>query len=346
MFHSNYAFQSGTSGFMSRHFELLASQLADSVLAGQARPFVVEIGSNDGVFLKHMAARGVAHLGIEPSSNVADLSAQDGVSVHQAFFGSDTAQYVLDRHGPASLIFAANAMCHIPDIADVADACGQLLSDDGVLIFEDPYLGDVLRLGSYDQIYDEHVFLFSATSVKRVFRSVGLELVDLESLSTHGGSMRYTLARQGALTANPSVAQILDAEDRMGMSRVETYHEFAQRVAKSAQDLRSLIEAKVEAGNEVVAYGATSKSTTVYNYAGIGPDLISALYDSTPTKQGTLSPGVHIPVVPESDFERSRADMTFLGAWNHEAEIRSKNSAYEARGGKWITHVPEVRILA
>lgn len=345
MFHSNYAFQSSTSGFMSAHFKALSQTLAEEFLAVNADPLVVEIGSNDGVFLKHFASRGVRHVGVEPSDNVATIAEAQGVQVERRFFSADTAAVIRESNGPAHLIYAANALCHIPDIRGIVEGIDLLLAEDGVFVFEDPYLGDVVKLASYDQIYDEHVFLFSGMSVARIFTEAGLELIDLEHLPTHGGSMRYTLGRRGVRKAKPRVESTLASEREQGLHETVTFCELADRVARSASDLKRLLEHLAGQGHQIVSYGATSKSTTVYNYAKIGPELISEIYDSTPNKQGKFSPGVHIPVVPESDFVDSGARFAFLGAWNHEKEIRMKNEYFEARGGRWITHVPQVRLL-
>lgn len=157
--------------------------------------------------------------------------------------------------------------------------------------------------------------------------------------------MRYTLARRGRQTPSSRVLDILQRERDMGLDRTETYARFAHRVQESAKDLRELLQRCAEEGEDVVGYGATSKSTTIYNYAGIGPDLVRGIYDSSPAKQHTFSPGMHIPILPESNFSESPARLAFLGAWNHEVEIREKNRAFEVGGGRWITHVPKVRII-
>ncbi len=345
MFHHDYAFFSSTSRHMQEHFAAFAEDIRDRGYVDGDDPLVVEIGSNDGIFLKHFSADGVRHLGIEPSGAVADKAVESGVKVCREFFDVALASRILDEHGPASVISAANVMCHIPGIHELAQGIALLLGDDGILVFEDPYLGDVVRLTSYDQIYDEHVFLFSALSVQNIFRTVGMELIDLVPQATHGGSMRYFLTKEGRRVPSPTVQEILDIELAQGLDRTETFVELAERVAASAVTLRRTLEEIRAAGKTIAAYGATSKSTTIYNYAGIGPDLIDFICDNTPLKQERFSPGVHIPILPESAFRMSPLDYAFLAAWNHEAEIRSHNAPFEAAGGKWISHVPEARIL-
>lgn len=346
MFNDTYKFFSGTSKAMSRHFSDFFQRLKSDPRLNLSDGLLVELGSNDGVFLKHAARAGVRHLGFEPSSGVAEESMKFGVNVTKDFFSSSSALAARDSHGRASLVYAANVMCHIADIQSVLLGLDSLLAPDGLVVFEDPYLGDVLDKGSYDQIYDEHVFLFSATAVSRLFAPYGMELIDFERISTHGGSARYWLARRGSIRPTPKVAQVLESERVKGMDDTRTFLSFAERVSRSGKALRHLIESIREDGKEVVALGATSKSTTVYNFSKIGPNLISAIYDNTPAKQGLFSPGVHIPVLSDQEFLMANFEFAFLGAWNHAAEIRRTYSEFGYRGGRWISHVPVVGMLA
>ncbi len=345
MFHQDYAFFSGTSQRMKQHFTEFADDVIAKGFITGASSFIVELGSNDGIFLTHFAQKGIPHLGVEPSGAVADVAESQGITVTREFFDTGLAQRIRDEHGQADVISAANVMCHIPDINELAQGIALLLKEDGVLIFEDPYLGDIIRLTSYDQIYDEHVFLFSALSVQSIFNTVGMELIDLQPQSTHGGSMRYTLAEMGRRAISPTVQEILDRELTQGLDKTDTFVQFALRVKESGAALRSRMQELRSQGKTIAAYGATSKSTTIYNYAGIGPDLIDYICDNTPLKQGKFSPGAHIPIFPEDRFRDTPPDYAFLAAWNHEKELRERNRAFEEAGGRWITHVPEVHIL-
>lgn len=346
MFHEEYAFFSGTSVHMKQHFADFAGDVMVKNALRDSSSFVLELGSNDGIFLSHFADAGIRHLGIEPSGAVADVAESRGISVVREFFDMTLAEAILSEHGAADVVCAANVLCHIPGINELTQGLVKLLKDDGLLIFEDPYLGDVLRRNSYDQIYDEHVFLFSALSVERIFKDVGLELIDLAPQSTHGGSMRYTLAKKGKRRREASVDHILAKELEQGLDKLPAFIDFAGRVQTSKVKLRALLEELKHQGRTISAYGATSKSTTIYNFVGIGPDIIDYICDNTPVKQGKFSPGVHIPIVPESYFSEVPPDFAFLAAWNHEREVRERNSAFTSLGGQWITHVPEVRVLA
>ncbi|MBI1875649.1 MAG: class I SAM-dependent methyltransferase [Acidobacteria bacterium] len=345
MFHDRYAFLSSSSRRMQAHFKAFADFVLRWVLPGPADPFVVELGSNDGSLLRHFKEAGCRHLGIEPSTNVAALARTQGLQTISEFFNDDLATRLRSEHGPADAVVAANTMCHIPDIHGVAAGISRLLAMDGVLIFEDPYLGDMVARTSYDQIYDEHVFMFSAASVACAFGQHGFDLIDVMPQATHGGSMRYVLARTGRYAMSPGVATLLETERRCGLHEPLTYDRFRRDCEASRSALRDLLNTLRREGKRVAGYGATSKSTTVINYCGIGPDDIEFIADTTPIKQGTLTPGAHIPVKPHEAFAAAPPDYALLFAWNHAEEIFEKEQAFKARGGRWITFVPDVRII-
>ena len=343
MFHEGYAFQTRTSEAMKRHFSEYGDWLRQNYV--DAEGFIVEIGSNDGVMLETFAKKDIRHLGVEPSANVAEIARSFGVECVTEFFSSEAAERIRASHGPADAIAAANVMCHIPDMPDIAAAAAILLAERGVLVFEEPYLGDMVRLCSFDQIYDEHVFIFSALSVSNAFSQAGLELIDVLPQVTHGGSMRYVLARKGVRNVAPAVEALLTQERALGLDRAATFGAFRARCEEKKKDLRELLITLKAEGKRVAGYGATSKSTTMLNYAGIGPDLIEFISDSTPIKQGKVTPGTHVPVDHPDRFHADLPDYALLLAWNHKAEIMKKETAFLKNGGHWIVYVPEVALI-
>lgn len=344
MFHDDYAFFSGTSRYMALHFKAFADHVtADYLPAGD--PFVVEMGSNDGIMLQNFATSGIRHLGIEPSRNVAQVAIDKGITTVTEFFGADLARRIVAEHGQADAFLAANVMCHIPYLHSIVEGIALLLKPDGVVMFEDPYLADVIEKTSYDQLYDEHTFLFSVASISYLFEQYGMEVVDVEPQPTHGGSMRYVIARKGVRPVSPNVAAQRNKEQGMGLHLPETYDRFRRNCEESCTRLMDLLHDLKVQGKRVVGYGATSKSTTITNYCGITPDLIEFISDTTPIKQGKFSPGAHIPVLPYEAFVENYPDYALLFAWNHAREIMEKEEAFHTAGGKWIVYVPHVAVL-
>lgn len=344
MFNENYAFFSGTSKHMARHFEKFASDVQKNYLT-DPDPFVVEIGSNDGIMLKNFADKGIRHLGIEPSANVAKVAREKGINTICEFFGEETAKQIVKENGQADAYLGANVMCHISSFNSVIKGIDILLKPNGIVAFEDPYLGDVIQKTSYDQFYDEHVFLFSASSVQAAFARQGFELINLIPLPTHGGSMRYVLARKGKRKVSPSVAEGLAREKKLGLTEIETFHTFRKNCEKSRDELLKLLKSLKAQNKRVVGYAATSKSTTIINYCGITPDLVEFISDTTPIKLGKYSPGGHIPVLAHDKFKNSFPDYALLFGWNHKDEIMEKEKDFISKGGHWIVYVPKVEII-
>jgi len=345
MFHEQYAFYSSTSRYMEQHFAEFARQALKSGYLATSDPFVVELGCNDGIMLKTFASAGIRHLGIEPSRNVAEVANANGVRTISEFFSAEVAEKIVHQEGQADIFLAANVMCHIPDINGVVKGIRKLLKPSGVLMFEDPYLGDVIEKTSYDQIYDEHVFLFSVHSIQYLFQLHGMELIDVLPQKTHGGSMRYVIAHEGAYPVSEAVALLLQKEQTQGLHRLPTFETFAKNVEQSKIDLVNLLQDLKSQGKRTAGYGATSKSTTILNYCGIGPDLIEYISDTTPIKQGKFTPGMHIPVKPYESFQSATPDYAVLLAWNHAEEIMTKEKGFMEAGGRWIVHVPKVQVL-
>ena len=345
LFHGGYAYLSSISVRMADHFRLFADDVCRKHLGGNGG-FVVEIGSNDGIMLQHFATRGLRHLGVEPSSNVAEVARQKGISTLCEFFGETTAQAIVSEYGQADVILGANVVCHLPNIHSVLRGVNVLLKKDGVFIFEEPYLGDILDKVAYDQIYDEHVFYFSATSLQNLLARYGMEVVDVVPQPVHGGSMRYVVARVGEIRPSPALVARLASEADAGVGRYETFVTFRDRVMESRDQLRKLLRRLRREGKVIAGYGATSKSTTVTNFCGIGPEEIAYISDTSPTKQGRYSPGVHIPIAPYEQFCAAYPDYAVLFAWNHAAEILPKEATFRACGGQFILYVPSVQVMA
>ncbi|MFC1829617.1 methyltransferase domain-containing protein [Thermodesulfobacteriota bacterium] len=343
MFNEAYAFHSSTSEAMAEHFKKVANEIINTV-SPRSSPFVVEIGCNDGIMLKHVANRNINHLGIEPSANVAAIAREKGVNVTETFFNAASAEKILKKEGPADVICGANVMCHIEDINSVFKGIDILLKPDGVLFFEDPYLYDIITKNSFDQIYDEHVYYYSGLSVSELTRRHDLQLVNMSPQDVHGGSMRYYIRKGRDNTVSPNVERYIHQEKNLGLHTAGGYLPFKDKINQICSDFKkTLIDIKSR-GQTIAAYGATSKSTTLLTYAKVGADLIDYVSDTTPTKIGKYTPGTHIPVKSHEHFLADTPPFTVLFAWNHKREIFKKEKNYRENGGKFITFFPDVII--
>jgi len=333
MFNENYVYRGSMSTTMQNHFKQFSSRFSPDLK-------ILEIGSNDGVFIKNWNKS--TAIAVEPCKNFAEETTALGYTTYNEFWTIELAEDIKEKHGQQNIIFAANCICHIPDLDNTFKAVSNLLTHDGVFIFEDPSLAEMINNGSYDQIYDEHPHIFSVIALDNILQRNGLEIVRVENLSVHGGSNRIYAKKIGTSEIDESVEQNKAYEKILGVDNIETFIRFAQKVKQSRDDLIRILFKCKEEGKKVISYGATSKSTTVFNYCGIDQSLIEYVSDTTPEKQNKLTPGSHIPVMFKDKIEDD-VDYVYLGAWNFLNEIKEKESDFVKRGGKFITHVPIVK---
>ena len=340
MFNENYAYNTSMSTPMVNHFKSTADMLME-----EFRPVnVMEIGSNDGPFIGHFDP--TTAVCVEPCGNFADITYDMGYETYAEFWTTELSKKIKSECGNMDLIYSANCICHIQDLDDCFKAVANLLSDEGVFVFEDPSLLRMLERGSYDQIYDEHAHVFSVTALDNILKKNGLTIFDVDNLKVHGGSNRIYASKSSDVVVKDSVTRNLIEEKQFGVDKFETYQIFAERIEKSKKDLVNLLTKLKDEGKKVVSIGATSKSTTVFNYCGIGSDLIELITDTTPDKQGTLAPGSLIPVVDRDSVRLKEYDYAFLGAWNFKDLIANKEREFVENGGKFITHVPEIMVFS
>lgn len=332
MFNENYPFFTSSSKFMVEHFRNMALDVI-SVYGSDPR-IVVEIGSNDGSMLKVFKERGCEEIGIEPSKSAYTKALSNGIFTLNEFFNKETARVLWQEVGSADIIVSANVICHIADINSVFEGVSELLDEDGIFVFEEPYIGSILNKVSYDQIYDEHVFYFSATSVKKIAEKFGMSLFMVRKQNVHGGSLRYYICKD----SRPTDFSLVSEKD-FGINK---FFEFADLVEKSKYTFKSLLEYLKDKGNSIVGYAATSKSTTILNYCGIDNSYIDCIYDTTKEKWNKFTPGTHIPVISYDRFKNDSPEYSVLFAWNHRNEILNKEKDYK---GKFILPHPTARIL-
>ena len=339
MFNEDYKYNTSLSTPMVNHFKSTAE-----MLASEFKPkSVLEIGSNDGPFISNFEKEDA--FCVEPCDNFAEMTGKMGYRTWTEFWTTDLANEIKESVGEMDLIYSANCICHIQDLDDCFSAVSELLSDKGVFVFEDPSLLRMLERGSYDQIYDEHAHVFSVTALDNILRRNGLIIFDVDNLSVHGGSNRIYAKKPNIPSDNTIKQNVSDNilnEKLFGINEFSTYVEFAERVEESKKELIELLRGLKVNGKRVVSIGATSKSTTVFNYCEIGPDLIECITDTTPDKQGTIAPGSSIPVVSRDSVNLLDYDYAFLGAWNFKSLIANAEREFVESGGQFITHVPKI----
>jgi SAM-dependent methyltransferase len=342
---SDYAyFSSYSSSWIEhcrRHVEASIARLG---LNGSS--FVIEIASNDGYLLKSFVERGVAVLGVEPASNVADEARRNGIPTRTAFFGAAEADRIAAEYGRPTMMLANNVLAHVPDIHDFVEGFRRLLAPDGVATFEFPHLLPMLEQTEFDTIYHEHFSYLSLLSIEPVFAAHELRVVDVDRIPTHGGSLRLWVAQAGSPhVASAAVAALRALERERGLDDMRTYASFAPRVKKIKFDLLRFLIESADRGDRVVAYGAAAKGNTLLNYCGIRNDLVEFVVDRNPHKQGCLLPGSRLAVEGVEKLRETRPEFVLILPWNLTAEITEQMADVRTWGGRFVTAVPELTVV-
>ncbi len=307
--------------------------------------FAVEIASNDGYLLKNFVAAGVPCLGVEPAKNIAEVAEKAGVPTLCEFFGKQTAADVAASHGQADLILGNNVFAHAPDINDFIGGLATLLKPDGRIALEFPYLGEFIDHIEFDTVYHEHVFYFSVLALRPAFARHGLDIFDVERLPIHGGSLRLYACHQGKYPHTERLVELEAAEKAAGMATLEYYEAFARRVTGLKASLLELVKDLKDQGRSIAAYGASAKGSTLLNYFGIGSETLDFVVDRSTYKQGRLTPGTHLPILPPEELISRAPEYTLLLTWNFAEEILKQQQAYRDAGGKFIIPLPEPKVV-
>lgn len=340
---SDYAYLSSFSDTWKAHCNAYANSMVERFTLTK-NSLVVEIASNDGTLLLPFQKAGVPVLGIEPAQNIAAQANAAGIPTRALFFGVETAQNLVNEGIRADLIAANNVLAHVPDIHDFIGGFSVLLNPEGTITFEFPHLVQMLQHTQFDTIYHEHFSYLSLTALQPLFTKHGLVMVDVETLPTHGGSLRVFLQHTGHHAA-PSVAAMLALEAQFGLTTLAPYAAFDARVRQLRTDLLATLNELRAAGKKIVAYGAPAKGNTLLNYCGITPELVAYTVDRNPQKQGCLLPGSHLPIYSPEILLKDKPDVVFILPWNIAPEVMQQMAGIREWGGQFLIAVPEVRLL-
>lgn len=345
LFTQDYAYFSSVSNSWLIHSEQYVEEMVGR-FALNTDSMVVEIAANDGYLLQYVQKRGIPCYGIEPTQSTAKLARAKSIDIVQDFFGMSLAQSLVDQGKTADLIVANNVLAHVPDINDFVSGVVHLLKFNGVATFEFPHLLRMVEEAQFDTVYHEHYSYLSFGTVIRIFSRAGLQVFDVQEISTHGGSLRVYSQRiesQSRIVV-PAVANLLAKEKTAGIEGLTFYSEFQPAAERVKNDLLAfLIDAK-RRRKSVVAYGAAAKGNTLLNFSGVRGDLLSFVCDAASSKQGMYLPGSRIPIVPPGVLAKKRPDFVLILPWNIAREIMDQAEFIHDWGGKFVTAVPTLVI--
>jgi SAM-dependent methyltransferase len=344
---SEYAYFSSYSDSWVEHARRY-TELITERLGLTERSFVVELASNDGYLLQHFVAKGIPVLGVEPAENVAEAARQRGIPTVSTFFGVETAKELLADNRQADLIVGNNVLAHVPDLHDFVGGIKLVLAPQGVVTVEFPHLERLIEGNQFDTIYHEHFSYFSFLTACKAFADHGLQVFDVEELSTHGGSLRVYARHEedDSRPVGPAVERLRAAEAKAGVGALPYYESFGPKVEATKRGLLEFLIAERNAGRTVAGYGAPGKGNTLLNYCGIRTDLLEYTVDRNTYKHGRFLPGTHIPIYGTERIAETRPDVVLILPWNLRDEIARQLAYVRDWGSRLVVPIPEVEVVA
>ncbi|MBN1173158.1 MAG: methyltransferase domain-containing protein [Micromonosporaceae bacterium] len=342
---SDYAYFSSYSTSWVAHAKRYAEAMTTR-LSLDATNLVIEVASNDGYLLQHFVAAGVPVVGIEPAANIAEVARASGIRTEVQFLGEKTGTAIAERYGKADLVVGNNVYAHVPGLRDFTAGLAALVKPSGLVTLEFPHLLRLVERRQYDTIYHEHYQYLSLRTATAALATAGLAVVDVEELSTHGGSLRVH-ARPAAAAGDPTatVAAVLDTERQAGLHTLDGHAGFAELVATIKRELLEFLLGVQASGQTIVGYGAPGKGNTLLNHCGIRTDLLPYTVDRSPHKQGMFLPGTHIPILAPGRIAEDRPDFVLILPWNLRTEIVEQLSYIRDWGGRFVVPIPSLEVL-
>lgn len=345
VFTDAYNYFSSYSTSWVEHARRYAEMMTERLGMGPGS-LVTEVASNDGYLLQHFLSAGVPVLGVEPTGRTADAAIAKGIRTEKTFLGVESGRRLATQYGQADLVVGNNVFAHVPDLNDFVGGLAQLLKDDGTLTLEFPHLLQLMANRQYDTIYHEHYHYLTLRTAGVALGLHDLAVVDVEELSTHGGSLRV-YAQHASLGTQPSAAveALEHKETAAGLDNVEGHLGFATQVQRIRNDLVEFLVKAQREGATVLGYGAPGKGNTLLNHCGIKPDLLPFTVDMNPHKHGMFLPGTRIPIKHPDELAAARPDYVLILPWNLKHEIFAQLEPMRAAGTRFVVPIPELEVF-
>ncbi len=346
----NYFYFSSSIKTLVEHFVDFAHETHERFLKNKSQPSVFELGCNDGVLLKPLAAMGIKAVGVDPATNVVNSIDSKDITVINDFFTGKLAEQIKEKYGRFDAFLSSYSFAHIDGMVDVMNGVKALLKEDGVFIFEVYYLGTLIDEMQYDMIYHEHLSYYSLKTLSIFLKRFGMEIFDVKFIpGVRSGAARFYARNIGKRPEkfSSTISDMVKDEEKKGFAKFETYLDYAQKVNTTREELLALLNRLKGEGKVIIGYGASGRGTTIMNYCGIDNRYLDYVVDDAPAKHSFFTPGTHVPIKPWDFTRESRfPEYALLFAWSFINEVKKKRSDYLKHGGKFIVPLPEVKVVS
>ena len=320
IFNKNYVYHSSYSKFWLKHCKELSNEILKKIKFNNDE-YLCEIASNDGYFLNNFKRKKINFFGVEPSLSVAKICKQKKIKTYVNFFTHKFSNNLKKKYN-VKLSVALNVIAHVPNINDVLKGIYNLINENGIVIFEFPYLKNLIEKVQFDTIYHEHFSYFSFFSFNNILNANGLRVFNVRQVSSHGGSLRiYATRKSNSIKVNKSVGSVLKNETKLKINSLEFYNDFRYQIQTIKIQLKNILLKINKETENVYGYGAASKCTVLLNLFKINSRLLKGVFDKNKFKVNKLIPGVNISIIDYKKISKIRPKYLLIFPWNLNNEI-------------------------
>jgi hypothetical protein len=346
MYGDSYGYRSGLNRSMVQHLSDKCHSL-EQMARLETGDLVLDIGSNDGTFLRSYQTPGLNKVGIDPTAGKFRHYYDSESQLIVDFFTRNKVASELGDAVRASLITSIAMFYDLESPRDFVRDIAQTLAPEGLWHFEQSYMPSMLRLNSYDTICHEHIEYYSFSVVREMLHAAGLKVVDVWMNAVNGGSFAVTAAHKASAHREAETLEnwIVEREKHIGLEKPSIYRRFEERVYEHREELRSLVAGLNKSGARVFGCGASTKGNVILQFCGLNADDIVAISDVNEDKWGKFTPGTGIPIASEKDVREMKPDYMLVLPWHFKDGIIQREREFLERGGRLIFPLPEIEIV-
>ncbi|MGZ3687641.1 MAG: class I SAM-dependent methyltransferase [Bdellovibrionota bacterium] len=345
LYGQNYGYRSGLNQSMVRHLQGRVKKVTERVKL-MPGDLVIDIGSNDSTLLRSYNRTDLSFVGIDPTGAKLRAYYPEHVQLIPDFFSSSLVKKAFPSR-KAKVVTSIAMFYDLENPIQFAREVAEILDRDGVWVFEQSYLGAMLKTNSYDTICHEHLEYYGLSQIQWITERSGLKILDVEFNDVNGGSFCLTVARQDSpLPENKAViASVLADEQKNGLGTLAPYQEFKKRIETERTKLLAFLKEARASGKKVYGYGASTKGNVLLQYCHLTEKDLGCIAEVNEDKFGAFTPGTRIPIVSERDARDTKPDYFLVLPWHFKKGILEREKDFLASGGHFVFPLPELEIV-
>lgn len=341
---SKYDYLSSSSKALSDHYKKLVKKLVKNYNVFSTNT-VLDIGCNDGILLNHYPKNFKNIIGVEPS-NASKHIKQERIKLIKSFFNYKTSGEYLEKYTKPKIITITNVLAQIANLNEFAKGLSNIINNKSIIVIEFPYLLHMINKGLFDLIYHEHLSYFALTPLKFLFEKFDIKIVNFERLDigASGPAIRLFLAKNTSVyKTSKNVAKQIKYEKIWGVKKIKKYNFFKKMTEEKINKIKKIVYLKYNQGFKIGCFTASSKGNTLLNCLNLNKKIIQFASENNKKKIGKYTPGSHIKIISDKDFNKKRIDYAILLSWNYKKFFLSK-AQFIKEGGKFIIPFPTAHI--